>query len=101
MPSGNRQTASPRERASIKWVMASVLSTAESSGKSFLRLIGTVPADSISQLVNVLWPNWVDLAVKRSIERTLDGIDATSNTASVSELLWLAATMLYSNHNRV
>jgi hypothetical protein len=59
--------------------------------------MGTVPADSISQLVNVLRPNWVDLAVKRSklrlchraikdwlddgtdVNPTFDGIAATSN----------------------
>lgn len=48
--------------------IASVLSTAPST-KSFRRLMGTVPADSISQLVNVLCPNCVDFAVSLSMFR--------------------------------
>ena len=37
--------------------------------ESFRRLTGTVPADSISQLVNVLRPNWVAFAVNRNMFR--------------------------------
>lgn len=46
--------------------MAAVLS-ASPSAWSFLLLMGTVPADSMSQLVKVLWPNWVAFAVRRSM----------------------------------
>lgn len=48
--------------------ITSELSTSPSA-KSLRLLMGTVPADSINQLVNVLRPNWVDLAVRRSILR--------------------------------
>lgn len=48
--------------------MTSVLS-AVPSAKSLRRLIGIVPADSMSQLVKVRLPNWVDLAVSRSMFR--------------------------------
>lgn len=44
--------------------IASELSTS-SSGVSFLRLMGTVPAASISQLENVRFPNCVAFAVNR------------------------------------
>ena len=53
---------------SIKLSMTSVLS-ASPFGWSFLLLIGNVPADSMSQLVNVRCPNWVAFAVRRSIFR--------------------------------
>lgn len=41
---------------SINFSMTWELSTVP-SGLSLRRWIGTVPADSINQLVNVLWPN--------------------------------------------
>lgn len=54
--------------------------------KSFARLTGTVPTDSISQEENVFFPNKVDLAVIRSHLRLDKGIDVIIIKASVSEL---------------
>ena len=45
-------------------------------GKSCRRFRGTVPADSISQLVNVFLPNWVDFAVRRKRFRLWHWLDA-------------------------
>lgn len=55
-------------RASMSLAMTSELS-AFPSEKSLRRLMGIVPADSMSQLVKVRLPNWVDLAVSRSMLR--------------------------------
>lgn len=75
------------------------------SAKSLRRWRGTVPADSMSQLVNVRLPNCVDFAVRRSrlrlywevrrgarcpgasgFWRTFDGMDATRMLGNVSRM---------------
>lgn len=50
---------------STRYFMAWLLSTVP-SGASLRRMSGTVPADSISQLVKFFLPNWVAFAVNLS-----------------------------------
>lgn len=63
-------------RTSMSFDITCVLS-ASPSGASFLRLMGTVPADSINQLVKLGWPKIDALAVRRSIFRIWDWLVVT------------------------
>lgn len=61
---GARKYALSHRQTCFRDSRTSVLSTS-TSGESLLRLMGSVPAASMSQLEKVRRPNWVALAVRR------------------------------------